>query len=272
MYKSVPMAAPGCSLSPLVAAVARYIETHYAQPLLTGAIMPRANCSPRHLARMFRREMGETMGRYLARVRVRRAAALIERGEKIDAASLLVGYRSAATLFRHFQRYFGTTPRQFVGYAVDGDADVLSPPVARTKTYIDARYAERITLDRLAAIAGSSRRQLTTRFEREIGQTVHAYLTGVRIRHSAALVLAGERIEAVSLLVGYRSKKNFYRAFKARMQMSPLQYRASVGHQATIASSNSAASCSGPAGRGARLVTRCCGSVPSTSAGMSEDE
>jgi hypothetical protein len=44
------------------------------------------------------------------------------------------------------------------------------------------------------------------------------------------------------------------------------------GHHATIESSNSLAKSSGPAGRGDSFVTRCCGSVPSTSAGMSDDE
>ena len=43
-------------------------------------------------------------------------------------------------------------------------------------------------------------------------------------------------------------------------------------HQATIASANSLARSSGPAGRGASFVTRCCGSVPSTRAGMSAAE
>jgi AraC-like DNA-binding protein len=272
MYKPLPIEAPPCAPSPLVADVVRYIEAHYAQCALPGGVLPRANCSPRHLARMFRREMGETIGRYLARVRVRRAAALIERGEKIEAASLLVGYRSSATLFRHFQRFLGTTPRQFVGHTADEPADRMGSPVARTKAFIDTHYGQRVTLNGLAAMAGSSRRQLTTRFEREVGQTVHAYLTEVRIRHGAALVLAGERIEDVSLLVGYRSKKNFYRAFRALIAMSPMEYRASVRHQATMASSNSAHNCSGPAARGDSVVTRCCGSVPSTSAGMSDDE
>ena len=40
-------------------------------------------------------------------------------------------------------------------------------------------------------------------------------------------------------------------------------------YQAVMASSNNAASWSGPAGRGESFVTRCCGNVPSTSAGMS---
>jgi hypothetical protein len=43
-------------------------------------------------------------------------------------------------------------------------------------------------------------------------------------------------------------------------------------YHATIEPSNSSASSSGPAGRGDSFVTRCCGSVPSTSDGISDDE
>ena len=43
-------------------------------------------------------------------------------------------------------------------------------------------------------------------------------------------------------------------------------------YQATSESSNSLLRSSGLAGRGDSLVTRCCGSVPSTSAGMSDEE
>ena len=120
-------------------------------------------------------------------------------------------------------------------------------------------------------MAGSSRRHLTTCFERDVGQTVHGYLTAVRVRQASLLVLSGEKIEAVSLLVGYRSKKNFYRAFKAHTGMSPVEYRGSVRHQATMASSNSALNSSGPAGRGASFVARCCGTGASTSAGISDE-
>ena len=43
-------------------------------------------------------------------------------------------------------------------------------------------------------------------------------------------------------------------------------------YQATIASPKRVLNSSGPAGRGDSFVTRCCGSVPSTSAGMSDEE
>ena len=145
MFKQVSIALPSRALSPLVADVVQYIESHYAHAALPAAVLPRANCSPRHLSRIFRREMGETIGRYLARVRLRRAATLLARGEKIEAVSLLVGYRSTATLFRHFQRlsarHRGNTP------ARRRHADATSTPVGRAKTFIDAttRTASRST-------------------------------------------------------------------------------------------------------------------------------
>ena len=35
-------------------------------------------------------------------------------------------------------------------------------------------------------------------------------------------------VEAVSLLVGYRSKKNFYRHFKAAVGLTPVSYKTAV--------------------------------------------
>jgi AraC-like DNA-binding protein len=73
-----------------------------------------------------------------------------------------------------------------------------------------------------------SKRYLATLFHQQTGQTVHAFLTQVRVHHAAALIRAGEKIEAVSLLVGYRSKKNFYRHFKEQLGVTPTVYRTAV--------------------------------------------
>lgn len=53
-------------------------------------------------------------------------------------------------------------------------------------------------------------------------------MTQTRVHHAAALIRTGEKIEVVSLLVGYRSKKNFYRHFKERYGVTPLAYRTAV--------------------------------------------
>jgi transcriptional regulator GlxA family with amidase domain len=101
--------------------------------------------------------------------------------------------------------------------------------IERITAHIDAHFAQRVTLDDLARMAGWSRRRLTTLFLQHARQTIHDYLTEVRLRHAAVLIASGVKIEAVSLLVGYRSKKNLYRAFKARYGMHPTRYRASCG-------------------------------------------
>jgi len=75
---------------------------------------------------------------------------------------------------------------------------------------------------------GRSKRYLATLFHHQTGQTVHGFLTEVRMHHAASLIRSGEKIEAVSLLVGYRSKKNFYRHFKEQLGVTPTVYRRAV--------------------------------------------
>jgi two-component system response regulator YesN len=104
----------------------------------------------------------------------------------------------------------------------------VSPIVERTKRIIEERYADRLTLERLAAAAACSKRQLASVFREELRTTVHEYLTRVRLLRALQLIRDGEKIEVVSLMVGYRSKKNFYRHFNTQIGVAPLSYRAAV--------------------------------------------
>jgi transcriptional regulator GlxA family with amidase domain len=69
-------------------------------------------------------------------------------------------------------------------------------------------------------------------FRREIGVPMRQWLTSVRLDHAAALISGGVKVEAVSMLVGYRSKKNFYRQFKRRFGTTPVGYRNAADPQA----------------------------------------
>ena len=104
----------------------------------------------------------------------------------------------------------------------------LSPIVNCATHIIDERYNDPLTLERLAMAAGCSKRQLASVFRQELEMTVHDYLTRVRLRRALELILHGEKIEAVSLLVGYRSKKNFYHHFKTHIGVTPLAYRTAL--------------------------------------------
>ena len=104
----------------------------------------------------------------------------------------------------------------------------LSPIVRRAKRIIDEQFADQLTLERLALAVGRSKRQLASLFRQELAMSAHEYLTQVRVRRAVDLILNEEKIEAVSLLVGYRSKKNLYRHFKRRIGMTPMAYRAAL--------------------------------------------
>ncbi len=104
----------------------------------------------------------------------------------------------------------------------------LSPQIEHARRFIDEHYAEPLTLDRLASATGRSKRYLVASFRQQTGVTIHSYLTSVRVRRAMDLIRQGEKAEAVSLLVGYRSKKNFYRHFKAAVGLTPVSYKTAV--------------------------------------------
>lgn len=91
--------------------------------------------------------------------------------------------------------------------------------------FIHAHYAESVTAEAIARALGQPKHQVITIFRRQMGQTIHEYLTYVRLRQGLELIREGYKIEAVSLMVGYRSRKNFYRHFKGVLGMTPLTYK-----------------------------------------------
>jgi two-component system response regulator YesN len=90
---------------------------------------------------------------------------------------------------------------------------------------IRAHYAEPVTLRQVAAGMGRHPNYVGLVFHEQMGLTVRGYLTRFRLERAADLIARGDKIEAVSLCVGYRSKRNFYRQFKRCFGMTPQQYR-----------------------------------------------
>lgn len=97
--------------------------------------------------------------------------------------------------------------------------------VTRIVEVIENEYGDVVTLRRLATEMGRQPAYLGRVFLKETGITVREYLTRVRLEHAETLIIEGVKIEAVSLSVGYRSKKNFYQQFKRRYGMTPIPYR-----------------------------------------------
>jgi AraC-like DNA-binding protein len=98
--------------------------------------------------------------------------------------------------------------------------------MVRVRRLLETRYVEPWTVDRLARQVGCDHRALARTFRSEYGTSIHSFLTERRVSAAMAL-LTDERakVEAVSALVGYRSKKNFYAEFRRATGVTPAQFR-----------------------------------------------
>ena len=117
---------------------------------------------------------------------------------------------------------------QEVRHEEDGEAEVSTAHVhvRRILEFIEQSYSQPVTLRVLARALDRQAAYLGALFRRETGLSVRQCLTQMRLDRASVLIREGVRIEAVARLVGYRSKKNFYRQFKRRFAMTPFAYAA----------------------------------------------
>ncbi len=95
----------------------------------------------------------------------------------------------------------------------------------RVRDYLSENCADDIGLQQLAAIAGLSRAHLIRAFRREFHITPHAFLTDVRIRQARALLSLGRSPADVAFACGFADQAHFSRHFKARVGVTPGQFR-----------------------------------------------
>ena len=104
------------------------------------------------------------------------------------------------------------------------------PPPARhllrAKDLADARYAEPLRVDDMAAAAGLSRAHFSREFRRAFGESPHAYLLTRRLERAAALLRNTDRsVTDICLSVGLRSLGSFTTSFTRNFGVSPAVYR-----------------------------------------------
>ena len=99
----------------------------------------------------------------------------------------------------------------------------------RAKDLVDARYAEAITVDDLAAAAGLSRAHFSRMFTRTFGESPRAYLQTRRLERAAALLRYTDRSVAdICVMVGLQSVGSFTTTFARVYGKPPAAYRASL--------------------------------------------
>src|ERR1700760_4008566 len=107
----------------------------------------------------------------------------------------------------------------------------FAPParhLLRAKDLADARYAEALGVDEMAAAAGLSRAHFSREFRRAFGETPHAYLLTRRLERAAALLRGTDRsVAEICFEVGLSSVGAFTTRFKRTYGCPPNVYRSS---------------------------------------------
>ena len=92
----------------------RYIEEHFASPLFIPRLARKVNLSVETFARSFKKYRGETIGRFIVKVRVREAAHLLRHTDmRIEEVAERTGFPNRAYLSRVFKRTTGESPAMF---------------------------------------------------------------------------------------------------------------------------------------------------------------
>jgi AraC-like DNA-binding protein len=99
----------------------------------------------------------------------------------------------------------------------------------KAKDFVDARYAEAITVEDIAAAAGLSRAHFSRMFTKTFGESPHAYLQSRRLERAAALLRYTDRSVAdICVMVGLQSVGSFTTSFARVFGKPPAAYRASM--------------------------------------------
>jgi AraC-like DNA-binding protein len=98
--------------------------------------------------------------------------------------------------------------------------------VVQAKIFIETHYAEALDVDRVSAVAASSKFHFIRLFREITGSTPRRYLTDVRIANAMERLAAGAPVTDACFDVGFASLGSFSRAFKQRVGVSPSAHRA----------------------------------------------
>ncbi len=91
--------------------VVALLRKHLAEPLSLEEIGREVGCSPFHLSRTFSAEAGMTIPQYLRKLRMERAAELLQSGKyNVTEAALEVGYSSLSHFSQSFCQTMGCCP------------------------------------------------------------------------------------------------------------------------------------------------------------------
>lgn len=92
----------------------RFLDEHYAERVSLHDLARLTGLSPYYLHRSFCREVGMPPHAYQVQVRVSRARSFLRRGQSVSDAAFSAGFFDQSHFARHFKKFTGVTPGQFL--------------------------------------------------------------------------------------------------------------------------------------------------------------
>lgn len=104
---------PPDGLSAPVRCALDWINAHLTEQLPLDALAEHCFVTKYHLCRRFKEETGFTVGQYMLRLRLLRAAALLRTGETVQRAAEAAGFHNYNNFIRAFGRLMGQSPGRY---------------------------------------------------------------------------------------------------------------------------------------------------------------
>jgi transcriptional regulator GlxA family with amidase domain len=119
-----------------------------------------------------------------------------------------------------------------------GTARPASRAVGGALHIIETYFAQPLSLDTLASVAGLSVSRFATRFRAEVGVSPHRYVCLVRIRHAQDLLRAGLPPSVVATEVGFFDQSHLGRHFRRVLGLTPRDYVEQPGATPDVSCAN----------------------------------
>lgn len=96
--------------------------------------------------------------------------------------------------------------------------------VQRARLFLEAHYADRVSIHDLARVARLSPYHFNRSFCRKVGMPPHAYQLQLRIAHAKRFLRLGHSVSDTACFVGFFDQSHFVHSFKRSAGVTPSQY------------------------------------------------
>jgi transcriptional regulator GlxA family with amidase domain len=102
------------------------------------------------------------------------------------------------------------------------------PYLERVRRFVENRLGQKMTLERVAGVAGLEETYFSAYFHTTVGLTYSQWLSGLRVISAVDFMAAGASMEVAARKSGFGHLRTLQRSFKRRLGLPPRVYKSGV--------------------------------------------